>query len=93
MYKQLVNTFRIVCPDGTVREPTPREVASVVGSCKRIALDGSRAPSSPELRKSERAGNLKDAVKISRRLDKKGVVAHTRRIVAVCASEIVSPTL
>lgn len=93
MYARLVNLLRVRCPDGTVREPSPREVAAVVRSCARVSLDGSRPVSCPALRAAERAGDLDTSVLLARRLDRLGVVSHARRIVAETAAEIVFPTL
>jgi hypothetical protein len=89
-YASTVNTIRIVCKDGTIREPSPNEVRALVKSCARVRLDGERAPSCPDLRAAHRAGELDDAVMISRRLDRTGAVAHSRRIVAETVSLLVA---
>lgn len=65
-YAAAVNAFRVKCPDGTFREPTPCEVRSVVKSCAHISLSGERAPSWPALRAAERSGHLSDAIHLRR---------------------------
>ena len=93
MYAAIVNRFRIVCPDGTLREPAPSEVAALVKACARVSLDGNRVPSSPALRAAHRSGDLAYAVHLSRRLDRLGVVAHARRIVSDTVQELTCPTI
>jgi hypothetical protein len=79
-YAAAVNCFRVKCPDGTYREPTPGEVKAAVKSYSYVSLSGHRFPSSPAQRAAERAGDLD------------GAISHARRIVAETVSEIVNPT-
>ena len=65
-YSEVVNSFRIKCPDGTYREPTPNEVNHLVKSCAHISLTGERSPSCPALRAAERNGHLSDAIHLRR---------------------------
>ena len=66
MYAELVNGFRIACPDGTFREPTPSEVKSAVKSCSYVSLNGHPKKSWPALRDAERNGYLSDAIHLRR---------------------------
>lgn len=97
MYAAIVNRFRILCPDGTHREPCPREVAALVRTCARVSLDGTAPRSSAAVRAAERAaeraGDLADAIHLSRRLDRLGIVAHARRIVSDTVQELTRPII